>query len=145
LRFLFGSIPKEKTYNFKPTVVVVVFPRFFFAKNSNHDSSAMESAQETIVLDDGHAPIPVAIAVESVPDTAKLPAKKKARKKIVIATEAEPEIVVVGDEDDLSGQVEPRLPIGRVKNFMKMSTEGKNMASDAVYLVTKATVCSTSF
>ncbi|OQV18380.1 hypothetical protein BV898_07584 [Hypsibius exemplaris] len=63
--------------------------------------------------------------------------KKQPRRKISVVTpEADQDVEIV---DDPSMPIEPRLPIGRVKNFMKMCPDGKNMAVDAVYLMTKAT------
>lgn len=65
--------------------------------------------------------------------------KNKPRKKITISRDAapEPDVVVVHDPTMLS---EPRLPVARVKAFMRMDPDGKNMSADAVYLMTKATV-----
>lgn len=40
--------------------------------------------------------------------------------------------------DDLS--VAARLPVGRIKNIMKMDPQARNMAGDSVYLMCKAAV-----
>ena len=70
--------------------------------------------------------------------------KSKPRKKITITRdpEPEPEVLLV---DDPVMPVAPRLPVARVKGFMKMSLDGKNTSADATYLMTKATVILSTF
>jgi ABC-type histidine transport system ATPase subunit len=80
-----------------------------------------------------------ALAIEesqATPHPAQAIPAKKTRKKIVITEE--PDIVLLNEP---TMPIEPRLPVGRVKHFMKLDQEeGKNISADALYLMTKATV-----
>ena len=90
------------------------------------------AAEEAFPTHENDAHQPVKAMKKPIP-------KSKPRKKITITRdpEPEPEVLLV---DDPVMPVAPRLPVARVKGFMKMSLDGKNTSADATYLMAKATV-----